>query len=83
METTKLSSKGQVILPKSIRAEKKWKPGLQFAVEVAGEGVLLRPLKRFKPTTVAEVFGCAGYRGPRKSLKDMETAILKEARRQK
>ncbi len=83
METTKLSSKGQVILPKSIRAEKKWKPGLQFAVEAAGEGVLLLPLKGFKPTTVAEVFGCAGYRGPRKTLKEMETAILKEAKREK
>jgi len=83
VETTKLSSKGQVILPKSIRTEKKWKPGLQFAVELAGEGVLLRPLKRFNPTTIAEVFGCAEYKGPRKSLKDMETAILKEARRQK
>ena len=45
METTRLSSKGQIILPKSIRASHQWEPGVEFAVEDTPEGVLLRPLE--------------------------------------
>src|SRR3989304_3422712 len=41
METTKLSSKGQVILPRSVRDAHNWPPGTEFAVEAAGDGVLL------------------------------------------
>jgi AbrB family looped-hinge helix DNA binding protein len=47
METTRLSSKGQVILPKSIRDAHRWQPGTEFMVEDTAEGVLLRPAKPF------------------------------------
>ena len=83
METTKLSSKGQVVLPSSIRSARKWKPGTELAVENRPEGVLLRPLKPFAETKLAEVVGAARYRGSRKTLKDMENAILREARRRR
>ncbi len=43
METTRLSTKGQVILPKSVRTSRAWMPGTRFAVEETAEGVLLRP----------------------------------------
>lgn len=83
MKTTKLSSKGQVILPSSVRAAHKWKPGVEFAVEDMGEGVLLRPLKPFKPTRMDEVIGCTGYKGPAKTPEDMERAITTGAKRHK
>jgi AbrB family looped-hinge helix DNA binding protein len=83
MEKTKLSSKGQVVLPSSVRAARKWKPGMELAVENRPEGVLLRPLKPFAETQLAEVVGSAGYRGPRRTLKEMESAILREARRRR
>ena len=83
MKTTKLSSKGQVILPSSVRAAHKWQPGLEFAVEDVGEGVLLRPLKPFKPTRMDEVIGCTGYKGPARTLEDMERAITTGAKRHK
>ena len=83
METTKLSSKGQVVLPSAVRLARKWKPGMKLAVENRPEGVLLRPLKPFTETTLAEVVGSAGYKGPRKSLQDMENAILREARKRR
>ena len=38
METTKLSSKGQVILPVSIRLAKQWRAGVEFAVENTADG---------------------------------------------
>jgi len=80
METTKLSSKGQVILPKSVRDACDWKSGMEFSVETTKEGVLLRPLRLFAPTRLQDVLGCAGYRGKRRSIVDMENAIQKGVR---
>ena len=75
METTKLSSKGQVILPKHIRTAHKWEPGVEFSVEDTPEGLLLRPLKPFKPTRLEDVIGCAGYTGQAKTIAEMDAAI--------
>ena len=78
METTKLSSKGQIILPVSIRQAKQWQAGVEFAVENTAEGVLLRPLKPVATTTLDEVIGCAGYTGKARSVKEMDAAITAE-----
>jgi AbrB family looped-hinge helix DNA binding protein len=75
METTRLSSKGQVILPKAVRASHNWTPGVEFAVEDTPEGVLLRPLKPFPATTLEDVLGCAGYGGPARSVEEMDQGI--------
>jgi AbrB family looped-hinge helix DNA binding protein len=75
METTRLSSKGQVILPKSIRSAHHWEPGIDFLVEDTGDGVLLRPIKPFNQTRLEDVIGCTGYKGPAKSIEDMDAAI--------
>ncbi|MEK6243113.1 MAG: AbrB/MazE/SpoVT family DNA-binding domain-containing protein [Pseudomonadota bacterium] len=83
MATTKLSSKGQVVLPSSIRTARNWRAGAEFAVEDTPEGVLLRPLKPFPPTHVDEVFGSAGYRGPALSLAQMDAAITAEAKKRR
>jgi AbrB family looped-hinge helix DNA binding protein len=40
--TTKVSTKGQVILPKSIRQERRWSPGTRLIVEDTPDGVLLK-----------------------------------------
>ena len=80
METTRLSSKGQVVLPKSIRRARRWSAGMEFAVEEASDGVLLRPLRPFPATTLTEVIACTGYRGHAKTLKDMERAIERGAK---
>ena len=75
METTKLSSKGQVILPKHIRTAHKWSSGVEFLVEDTPEGILLRPLKPFKQTRLQDVVGCTGYTGPAKTIEEMDAAI--------
>jgi AbrB family looped-hinge helix DNA binding protein len=63
METTRLSTKGQVILPKAVRSSRAWLPGTRFAVEETPEGVPLRPLSRFPETRLEDVAGCLKYRG--------------------
>lgn len=81
METTRLSSKGQVVLPKSIRDAHGLEPGVEFVVEDRPEGILLRPLVRpFAPTRVEDVLGCTGYKGSAKSIEEMDAAIARGAR---
>lgn len=78
METTRLSSKGQVILPAAIRAAKQWQVGAEFSVESTAEGVLLRPLKTVSATTLDEVVGCLNYKGKAHTIAEMDAAIAAE-----
>lgn len=78
METTRLSSKGQVVLPLSVRRNRKWEPGTQLTVEETEDGVLLRPAKPFPPTTVDELVATLEknkYKGKPKTLAEMDEAI--------
>lgn len=80
METTRLSSKGQVILPKSVRAAHQWVPGIEFTVEDMAGGVLLRPMNKQPTSSLEDVIGCLAYSGPAKTLEEMEAAIAVGAR---
>lgn len=75
METTKLSSKGQVVLSKSVREEHGWAPGTEFEVESTADGVRLRAKAPFPRTELAQVFGSAPYAGPTKTLEEMDEGI--------
>ncbi len=83
MQLTTMSSKGQVVIPSAIRAAHAWGPGVEFEVEDRTDGVFLRPRAGFEPTEVAEVVGCVGYDGPRRSLAEMRLAappgVVKDA----
>jgi AbrB family looped-hinge helix DNA binding protein len=80
MVTTRLSEKGQIVIPKRIRSDHNWEPGLEFFVEDLGESITLKPVSSFKQTELRDVLGCTLYRGKRKSLKEMEDAVAKGAR---
>ena len=80
MEKTKLSSKGQVVLPKSLRDSRSWAPGTKFAVEEVSGGVLLRPLRPFNTSTIDEVYGCLKFSGRAKTVGQMKRSIAKGAR---
>ncbi len=77
METTRLSSKGQVVIPKSLRAARQWKAGQEFLVIDTEDGVLLKVKKPFMPSQLDEVAGVLQYEGRPKTLEDMEQAIEK------
>lgn len=83
MEKTRLSSKGQIIIPKAVRDAHGWTEGTEFTVEDTKDAIVLRPQRAalFPRTTIDDVIGCANYKGPRKSIKDMNDGIVKEARR--
>jgi AbrB family looped-hinge helix DNA binding protein len=75
MTTTKISSKGQVIIPKSVRTSHQWGVGQELQVIEMGHGILLRPAGDFEPTSFEEVAGCLKRPGKAKSLEEMEKAI--------
>jgi AbrB family looped-hinge helix DNA binding protein len=75
METTRLSTKGQIILPKSVRDTHNWPPGTDFSVEDCGDGVLLRPIKTNPPTRLNDVVGCLGVAGAPRTIEEMDAAI--------
>nr|WP_294517298.1 AbrB/MazE/SpoVT family DNA-binding domain-containing protein [uncultured Rhodopila sp.] len=79
MDTTRLSSKGQIILPKTVRDVHHWAPGTDFSVEDTGDGVLLRPIKS-QPTRLEDVVGCLPVKGSARSIEEMDSVIAAELR---
>ncbi len=79
--TTRVSTKGQVILPKSIRQDRRWDPGTRLIVEDTPDGVLLKAAPVFAATQPDNVYGCLPSKGPPKTLEEMEASIAAEARR--
>lgn len=47
MEITKLSSEGQVIIPKFLREAHHWEVGQELIAIDTGDGILLKPKKPF------------------------------------
>lgn len=79
--TTRISTKGQVILPKAIRDRRDWEAGTRLLVEETPEGVLLRRARAFPETRPETVFGALPRPPAPVSLEDMDAAVLAEAGR--
>ncbi|KTE84384.1 AbrB family transcriptional regulator [Sphingopyxis sp. HXXIV] len=79
--TTIVSTKGQIILPKTIRDQRHWPAGTRLTVEDTAEGVLLKPVPVFPASSIDSVFGSLPYKGPALSVDDMHEAISREAKR--
>lgn len=79
--TTVVSTKGQVILPKAIRDRRQWEAGTPLIVEETEAGVLLTRAPLFPRTSHEQVFGMLSYKGPAKTLEEMEQAITDEVKR--
>ncbi|NJM74534.1 MAG: AbrB/MazE/SpoVT family DNA-binding domain-containing protein [Acaryochloridaceae cyanobacterium RU_4_10] len=75
MRTTRLSSKGQVIIPKDLREAHQWEVGQELIAIDVGDGILLRTNNTFQETTLSQVAGCLKYSGEAKSLEEIEDAI--------
>jgi AbrB family looped-hinge helix DNA binding protein len=82
MEITRLSSKGQVIIPKVLRDSYHWEAGQELIAIDLGDGILLKAKKPFPETTLAQVGGCLRYQGKPKSLEELENAIDREVMEQ-
>ena len=79
MQTTKLSSKGQVIIPKILRDRYNWNTGQILNVIDAGNGILLKPSRPFKKTKLEQVAGILKCSGKPISIAQMDEAVKKGA----
>jgi AbrB family looped-hinge helix DNA binding protein len=80
METTRLSSKGQIILPKAVRDLHHWEPGTDFSVEDTGDGVILRPIKGGAPARLEDLIGSLRVKGEARTIEEMDSVIDAELR---
>jgi AbrB family looped-hinge helix DNA binding protein len=83
VQTTKLSSKGQVVIPKTIRSRYNWNTDQKISVSDTGDGILLKPLHSFKNTELEKVAGILKHSGKPVSIAEMEEAIKKGALKHK
>ena len=87
MLITRVSTKGQVILPKALRDKKKWPAGTKLEIIERPEGIMLKPLPGKKPYTIRDLAGCLQnyYSGPPVKIEDMDRlmdeALAKDWRR--
>ncbi len=79
--TTRISTKGQIILPSTIRQRREWTAGTRLVVEETAEGVLLKPAPAFPETQPKDVFGSLPCKGKPKTLGEMDLGVLAEAKR--
>ena len=75
MDTTTLSSRGQIVIPKTLRESRHWHAGTSFVVEEVPQGVLLKPVSTFTPSRLQDVIGCTAYRGRALSEADIAAAL--------
>ena len=79
--TTVVSTKGQVILPKALREERRWSAGTRLIVEATEDGLLLKAAPVFAPTRPEDVFASLPFTGTPKTLEEMDAGIAAEATR--
>jgi AbrB family looped-hinge helix DNA binding protein len=74
---TKVSAKGQVVIPKSIREELDWSAGTRLQVEKVGGAVTLRPVESRRGTLTIEEFVARRpkYEGPSLSLEEIDARL--------
>ena len=85
MQTTLLSSKGQVIIPKALRDARHWHAGTRLEVQETAEGLLLKPIETSQKTPLVQGLAAIrqriAYQGPAVSIEEMNAAVLSEAAR--
>lgn len=67
MQTVKLSTKGQFVIPNEIRKSHHLAAGTEFAISFVGDEIRLTPLPMFPVATVAKAAGLLAKRGAKKT----------------
>ena len=76
MDVVRISSHGQVVIPKTISNRQRWRTGTELVIEERDDALVLRPAKPFAPTRLEEGLGCVGYQGPPIDLEQMDADAM-------
>lgn len=76
---TKVSAKGQIVIPKAVRDELNWPVGTRLEVERVGGALTLRPLKSAAGTLSLDEFIVRRprYEGRPLSLEEIDAAVAR------
>lgn len=72
METVKVSSKGQIVIPKALREARRIKTGTRLVISAVGDELRLAPVAAFPATSIRKVGGIL-QRADRKYLNEQQT----------
>ena len=64
MSAVLISTKGQIVLPVSVRRALDLKPGMRVNLEVDGKNARLTPASAKKTVTLTEIHALLKYKGP-------------------
>lgn len=64
MRRTRITKKGQVLIPKEVRDRQMWRPGAELDVVETEGGVLLKVRNPFPRSTLEEIGRIFNYQGP-------------------
>ena len=78
--SVRLSTKGQLVIPREIRDRHGWSEGVELVLADQDDSVVLRSVRRVPETTLEDLVGCTGYKGPALTLEEMEAGIARGAR---
>jgi AbrB family looped-hinge helix DNA binding protein len=76
---TTLSTKGQIVVPKAMRDQKRWQAGTRLVLKDTPEGILITPEQAEKIYTVEDIIGILRNDGPRVTIEQMNEAGPKGA----
>lgn len=71
METAKLSSRGQIVIPKGVRESAQLSEGTLFSVSYVEGQIRLTPIPLVEPSTFKTVAGCL-YRPGREAMSEAD-----------
>jgi AbrB family looped-hinge helix DNA binding protein len=80
MTSIRLSSKGQIVIPKAIRDKHHWREGQELEIFESEDGLVVKEKRPFRKTDLREVAGCLPYNGKAKTLEEMDAAIAQGAK---
>lgn len=75
MTVAKFSTKGQLVVPKQLRDAYDWTSGSAVEFIDEGDGVKIKPVAPKKRYTIDDLYGITGYKGPPRTLEDMQRGI--------
>jgi len=76
METVKVSSKGQVVIPKSLRESHHIDAGTELIITAVGGELRLKPVKASRQATLKQVAGVLRQKGLRAPIGTEEAAAI-------
>lgn len=62
-ETVRLSSKGQLVIPRAIREALRWEPGTELIILPSGHGVTIQVKHKKRGKRLEDLRGCIKYKG--------------------